>query len=63
VGLWDREGRVPHRIFWAVGMEKPTYVCLGGLLTKEVGRTACAPQPSRCATSMDAPLLSGYIGE
>ena len=41
----------------------PPYVFLGGTLPKEEGRTAFRPQPSRCATGMDAPLLSGYMRE
>jgi len=41
----------------------PPYVFLGGPLPKEEGRTACDPQASRCATDIDAALLSGYIGE
>jgi len=34
-----------------------------GLSQKVGGRTGCDPQASRCATDIDAALLSGYIGE
>ena len=44
MGLWDREGRVPRRMYFGRGVWKnPPYVFLGGTLPKEDGRTAGAP--------------------
>jgi len=63
VGLGDREGWVPRRMYFGRGVWKgPPYVFLGGPLPKR-GLHCVHPRPSRKATGSDADLLAGYIGE
>jgi len=72
VWFWAREGE------WGCGIGRegcPAVCILGGGYGKahrmyfweglsQKKRVALrAPVPSRCATGLDAPLLSGYIGE
>ena len=56
------EGAPPY-VFWAGGMERPTVCIFGRAAPKRRGSHCVRPQASRCATGMDARLLSGYIGE
>ena len=59
---YGREGAPPY-VFGAGGMEMPTLCIFGRASPKRRGSHCVRPQPSRCATGMDAPLLSVYIGE
>jgi len=45
------------------GYEMPTVCIFGRASPKTRGSHCVRPQRSRCATGMDAPLLSVYIGE
>jgi len=56
------KGGCPHYVFWEGGMERPIVCIIGRASSKRRGSHCVRPQPSRCATGIDAPLLSGYIG-
>ena len=45
------------------GYERPTVCIFGRTSPKRRGSHCVRPQPGRCATGMDVPLLSVYIGE
>jgi len=63
VGLWDREGRVPRRVHFGRGVLKAHRMYFWEGLSQNNRVALRAPQPSRCATGMDAPFLSVYTGE
>ena len=57
------KGGFPAVCILGVGYERST-VCIFERASLKRRRSHCLrPQPSRCATGMDAPLLSVYIGE
>jgi len=72
VGFWAPEGNwgcgigkggCPAVCILRGGYGKPTVCIFGRASPKRRGSHCVRQQPSRCATGMDVPLLSGYIGE
>jgi len=60
-GIW--KGGCPAVCILGGGYERPTVCIFERASPKRRGLHCVRPQPSRCATGMNAPLFSGYIGE